>query len=108
MVFKLWNNTKIYCAKHLPEQKEMVISTKGKMIYYVCPECGNKITSTDFEKILNEVSKIHVTRSKNAEWGKIAGEKFKVNKTINCEVIEQTEDEKYSISVLNTRPGVTF
>lgn len=106
MVLNLWKNTTPVCGNHIPDLKEMVFRQSGSALEFVCPECGNKISSADFEKILNSISKIYVTRTKNSDWGSIQGEKFVVSKVIKCEIISHTEDEKYTISVINPRAGV--
>ena len=105
MVLNLWKNTTPCCAKHLPERVEMKFVTGEKVLSYKCPVCDNQITATDFERILNAISKIYVKRSQNAEWGKIVGEKFYVSKYIKCEIIDQTDDEKYCVSVINPKAG---
>lgn len=105
MVLNLWKNTIPCCAYHLPECVEMKFITEGKTPAYKCPKCENSITSNDFEKILNSISKVYVERSANAEWGKLIGEKFKVSKFIKCEIIEQTDDEKYYVSICNPKSG---
>ncbi len=105
MVLNLWKNTKPICANHLPEKIEMVFDATGKQMVYKCPTCGLNITSNDFEKILNQISKIYVKRSSLEEWGSLVGEKFPVGKFIRCEIIEHSDDEKYEISIRNIRNG---
>lgn len=108
MVLNLWKNTTVCCANHLPEKIAMEFITTGKTLSYKCPLCNAQITSNDFEKILNKISKIYVERSQKAEWGKVIGEKFTISKYIKCEIIEHTDDEKYTVSIYNPKSGGLF
>lgn len=108
MVQNLWKNTVPCCANHLPQKVVMQFEASGKNLIYKCTECKNQISASDFEKILDSISKICVTRSRNSEWGKIDSEKFMIRKHIKCEVLEQTDDEKYYVSILNLKTGGPF
>lgn len=105
MVSNLWKNTTLVCANHMPERTEMTLDASGKTISYNCPLCKNSISVNDFEKIMSTISKIHIQRHIKSDWGYLTGEKFVVSKVIKCEIIEHSEDDKYSIAVLNPKTG---
>ena len=103
MIKGLWENVTPCCAKHLPEKVPMVFDPQSRDLSYKCSVdgCKESVSAVDFEKALNEISKIAKNRDLNGIWGSLEGETFRVAKKYKCKILSESSDGKYEVSFEN-------
>lgn len=99
MITNMWDRIEVYCDNEQGKESEPVkMELDTLTLEYKCSKCKNKISTRDFEKLLNEISKKLMDAEMNCEIANLENEKW-TTKGIKYKIFE--DKEKIKVLVLN-------
>jgi hypothetical protein len=105
-----WGNTTLVCGNH-PTPPEMELETVGRNLMYVCPKCSalhrnageeacnNKISSLEYEKMLNHIAKMMADADERDEVPNLRNYRWRRN-SIEYKILEH-DGPKMTVSVID-------
>lgn len=100
----LWENITIYCECH-DEPVQMTATMHGTTLYYECskPCCTTKITTDDFQKVVEKISDEITQCMLNNEQHDFEGMKWS-KKGVNYKIFEYNSScQTFKVSAINKR-----